>query len=192
MKGFLENLMNEIYVVTDIESDGPCPGVNSMLSLASVAIDATGKELCFYSANLQQLPGAHADPDTMDFWNKNLSAWNALHENVHSAEDVMRWYNNWIKELPGEPIFVGEPAGYDFTFVYWYLLYFGYGKPFSHSALDVKTFAMAALKCDYSAAIKRNFPKEWFDPHRKHTHLAIDDAREQAYIFSQIYKEIMS
>ena len=29
--------MNEIYVSTDVETDGPIPGVNSMLSFASAA-----------------------------------------------------------------------------------------------------------------------------------------------------------
>lgn len=34
-----------IYVVTDIETDGPWPGANSMRSFASVAVNAEGEEL---------------------------------------------------------------------------------------------------------------------------------------------------
>jgi hypothetical protein len=48
----------ETYVSTDIESDGPIPGVNSMLSFASVALDGDGRELATFSANLEPLPGA--------------------------------------------------------------------------------------------------------------------------------------
>ena len=35
-------VMKAIYVVTDIEVDGPVPGKNSMMSLASVAIGEEG------------------------------------------------------------------------------------------------------------------------------------------------------
>jgi len=184
--------MNEIYVVTDIEADGPCPGLHSMLSFGSCAINRSGKELGVFSMNLHLLEGATFDPDTMDFWKKNPEAWSATRTNMVEPSVAMKAYAEWVKSLRqyGKPVFAGEPAGFDFTFIYWYLLRFGCGKPFSHSALDIKTLAMAALKCDYSNATKRNFPRRWFNPAIKHTHLAIDDAREQAYILAQILKEL--
>ena len=48
-------------------------------------------------------------------------------------------------------------------FVYWYLIRFTGESPFSHSALDIKTFAMALLKKDYRDSTKRQMPKKWFD-----------------------------
>ncbi len=54
--------------------------------------------------------------------------------------------------------------------------------PFSHSALDMKTFAMVLLGKEYREASKRNMPKEWFDP-LPHTHQALDDAVEQGALF---------
>lgn len=48
----------EIYVSTDVESDGPIPGPNSMLSFGSVALDAEGTLHGEYSANLLELRGA--------------------------------------------------------------------------------------------------------------------------------------
>ncbi len=44
-------------------------------------------------------------------------------------------------------------------FVYWYLIRFAGESPFSHSALDIKTFAMALLKTGYRDATKRNMPQ---------------------------------
>jgi len=35
-------------------------------------------------------------------------------------ETAMRRYVLWLKALPGKPVFVGYPAGFDFLFVYWY------------------------------------------------------------------------
>ena len=61
----------------------------------------------------------------------------------------MRRYLTWLKALPGRPVFVGYPAAYDFMFVYWYLIRFVHESPFSHSALDIKTYAMVLLEKGY-------------------------------------------
>jgi hypothetical protein len=54
--------------------------------------------------------------------------------------------------------------------------------PFSHSALDMKSYAMAVLKTEYRESTKRNMPKAWFDK-LPHTHVALDDAVEQGALF---------
>ncbi len=54
--------------------------------------------------------------------------------------------------------------------------------PFSFSALDVKTYAMALLGKPYRQSSKRNMPKHWFDK-LPHTHVALDDAIEQGALF---------
>jgi len=56
---------DEVYISTDIESDGPIPGPNSMLSLGSAAYLPDGKRVGTFSVNLETLPGAQGDPDTM-------------------------------------------------------------------------------------------------------------------------------
>jgi hypothetical protein len=65
---------------------------------------------------------------------------------------------------------------------YWYLIRFTGASPFSHSALDLKTYAMALLGTGYRDSTKRRLPREWFGPAR-HTHVALDDAIEQAELF---------
>ncbi len=66
----------------------------------------------------------------------------------------MRAYVEWIKSLKGKPVFVAYPAGFDFLFVYWYLIRFAGESPFSHSALDMKSYAMAVLKTEYRESTK--------------------------------------
>src|SRR5882757_55958 len=97
-------------------------------------------------------------------------------------------YVGWLKSLPGTPVFVGYPAGFDFLFVYWYLIRFAGESPFSFSALDIKTYAMALLKKDYRKSTKRAMPKNWFDTH-PHNHIAIDDAIEQGALFCNMLAE---
>ncbi len=174
--------MIEIYVSTDVESDGPIPGQNSMLSFASAAYTAGKKLLCTFSANLSTLSGATADPKTMAWWNTQPEAWAECRRNLRDAAVVMPEYVGWIKRLPGKPVFVAYPAPYDFMFVYWYLIRFAGESPFSHSALDIKSFAMAMLKIGYRESTKRRMPKEWFD-RLPHTHRSLDDAIEQGALF---------
>ena len=101
----------------------------------------------------------------------------------------MRSYVDWIKTLKGRPVFVAYPAGFDFLFVYWYLIRFTGESPFAHSALDIKTFAMALLRRPYRDSVKRNMPRRWFDP-LPHTHEALADALEQGALFCNMLAEL--
>ena len=180
--------MPEIYVSTDIETDGPIPGPHSMLSFASAAYRADKTLFGTFSANLQTLPGASGHPKTMEWWAQHQAAYDATRVNPEDPEAAMRRYVDWIHTLPGSPVFVAYPAGFDFLFVYWYLIRFTGESPFSFSALDMKTFAMSILKTGYRDAVKRNMPKHWFDAH-PHTHVALDDAIEQGALFCNMLAE---
>jgi len=178
----------EIYVSTDVEADGPIPGINSMLSFASAAYGADKTLLSTFAANLETLPSATADPKTMAWWASQPEAWQACRQNVEKPEVALPRYLVWVKALPGRPVFVGYPVAYDFLFVYWYLIRFTGESPFSHSALDIKTYAMALLKQPYRDSTKRHMPKRWFDP-IPHTHHALDDALEQGALFCNMLRE---
>ena len=117
-------MMTEIYVSTDIEADGPIPGPNSMLSLASAAFRADKTPLGTFSRNLQTLPGAQPDPKTEAWWQSQPAAWAACREDARPPDEAMHDYLAWLKSLPGKPVFVAYPAAYDFMFVDWYLMRF--------------------------------------------------------------------
>ena len=180
--------MHEIYISTDIETDGPVPGPNSMLSFGSAAYLVDKTLVSTFSANLETLPGAEGDAKTMAWWATQPAAWEVARTDLQSPEVAMKAYVTWIKSLPGKPVFVAYPAGFDFMFVYWYLIRFAGESPFSHSALDMKTFAMAILKTGYRDATKRNMPRHWFDK-LPHTHCALDDAIEQGALFCNMLAE---
>ena len=180
--------MSEIYVSTDIEADGPIPGPHSMLSFASAAYLADGTLQGSFTANLETLPGARGDPETMRWWERRPAAWEACRKDPRPPEAAMRDYVRWLKALPGEPVFVGYPASFDFLFVYWYLIRFAGESPFSFAALDIKTFAMALLGSDFRATTKRTMPERWFSP-LPHSHVALDDAIEQGALFLRMLAE---
>ncbi len=180
--------MNEIYISTDIETDGKIPGVSSMVSLASAAYRGDKTLVSTFTVNLLPLPDANPDPETMAWWNTQPDAWKATQVDPKDPSEAMRLYLEWVKSLPGTPVFVAYPAGFDFLFVYWYLIRFTSESPFAHSAIDIKTYAMAMLKSEYRRSGKSNMPKHWFDelPHR---HIALDDAIEQGALFCNMLAE---
>jgi len=73
--------------------------------------------------------------------------------------------------------------------IYWYLIRFVGRSPFSFSALDMKTLAMALLKKPYRQSTKKNMPKTWFDD-LPHTHNALDDAIEQGALFCNMVAQL--
>ncbi|MFY9223389.1 MAG: exonuclease [Blastocatellia bacterium] len=181
-------MAQEIYVSTDVETDGPIPGINSMLSFGSAAYLANKTLISTFTANLETLPNAVADANTMAWWQTQKEAWEACRKDLQKAEIAMKNYLVWLKSLPGKPVFVSYPVAFDFMFVYWYLIKFTGESPFSHSALDIKTYAMAMLKKNYRDSTKRNMPKTWFD-RLPHTHQALDDAIEQGALFCNMLAE---
>lgn len=181
-------MRSEIYVSTDVETDGPIPGPHSMLSFASAAYRPDKTLVDTWSANLELLPGAEGHPRTLLWWASQPAAWEACRRDPRPPGEVMPEYVRWVKGLGGKPVFVAYPAGFDFTFVYWYLMRFAGDSPFSYSALDVKSYAMALLKKPYRQSSKRNMPKRWFD-RLPHSHVALDDAIEQGALFCNMLAE---
>jgi len=180
--------MNEVYVSTDVEVDGPIPGPHSMLSFGSAAYLADKTLLSTFTANLETLPGASAHPDTSAWWALHPEAWQACRRDPRDPTDAMRDYVAWLEALPGPTVFVGYPAAFDFLFVYWYLMRFVGRSPFSFSALDIKTMAMTLLKTDFRKISKRKLPARWKDD-LPHPHIALEDAIEQGALFCNMLAE---
>lgn len=184
----MNDASQEIYISTDMEADGPIPGPHSMLSLASVAYRADGSEIGVFSANMETLPDAEPDLRTMTWWQQFPEAWKACRVDPRPAEQVMAEYLAWLESLPGKPVFVGWPAGWDFMWVYWYLVRFTGQRPFTENAIDIRTYAMAMRRKPFMKTGKNYLPKRWF-PEQAHTHVALDDAREQGELFCNMLNE---
>ena len=60
--------------------------------------------------------------------------------------------------------------------------------PFSHSGLDIKTFARSLLRTPYREATKKNMTRRWFDD-LPPTDVALDDARGQGALFCNMVRE---
>jgi 3' exoribonuclease, RNase T-like len=183
------------YVVTDIETDGPEPGANSMLSFASVVVEKSGAISDQFEACLAPLEGAAADPATLAWWQSQPKAWSHATRDPKPAADVMQSYVTWLRGLSHPAIFVAHPLVFDGYWIDWYLRKFlhsrlgwGFGKgdpPFHATGLDLPSLIMGTLGWDYSKCRRENYPQEWFGDN-PHNHRAIDDALGYAHVLAKI------
>jgi hypothetical protein len=178
----------ELYFCTDIETDGPCPGLNSMLSLATAVYSPEKELLDTFSVNLETLPEASPNPVTTAWWKNWPEAWAECRKDLQKPEEALPKYVAWINSFDCKPVFVAYPAGFDFTFVYYYMHRFAGGSPFKCVSICIRTYAMAVLKREFQETTRETMPKSWFDPDLPHTHIALDDALEQGALFCNILK----
>jgi len=206
--------MKEVYISIDIEADGPIPGDNSMLSFGAAAftfenstadsncpthgfdkeIDADcicprWKMIGTFGVNLELLPGATPNPDTMAWWANQPKAWAECRKDPIPPDLAMTTFGLWLREIAkeGPLVIAGYPVTFDFNFIYWYYIHFcGFPAPFGFQGLDIKTLAMDRMSCAYKHATKRNMPKSWFIGSPAHTHKALDDAIGQGVLLMNI------
>ena len=182
----------------DVESDGPVPGLNSMLSLGAVAIGWNNNKAEWqvtqsFNANLKSLPEPAApDGRTMqEFWLKNPKAWTEATENAMDPAYIMSQFVDWCRDVQAfwgrRPIALCGPAGFDFAYVRYYLQRFtGDDFPFRHSCIDLKTVASMKLNLPYKDSGKSSYPKHWSRDMFPHTHKAVDDALEQGWLYARM------
>ncbi len=184
--------MSEIFISVDVETDGPIPAEFSMLSVGAAAFSEGGELLGTFERNLETLDGAKQNPETMQWWDTQPEAWEACRKNLVHPKDAMMDLTTWVigleRQYGAKAVFLAYPAGFDFTFVYWYLIKFVGYSVFSFSSLDIKSYAMAVLGTPFRETTKRNFPKKWKSK-KRHNHVALQDAIGQGELFINILKE---
>jgi hypothetical protein len=186
---------NPIYVVTDVEFDGPVPGRHSMLSFASVAVTPEGHIHGDFEATLGRLADATTDPETMLFWLTQPAAYTAATHNPEPPEAVMQRFVSWVKSLPGDAVFAAHPLALDGPWIDFYLQRFTHERLIEGPWRTQRLFRAAPL-CLVSFAAGRlgwnpwdcdvlRYPAEWLGAH-EHTHRAIDDAKGYAHLLAHL------
>jgi len=185
---------SEIYVSADVETDGPIPGPYSMLSFALVVAGT-------FDGRTFHRPGAEGPSfyrelrPISDAFQAEALAVNGLDRNrlLHEGappDAAMEDARAWICEVAGtrRPVLVAYPVAFDWTWLYWYFTQFTReGSPFGFSSCyDIKTMIAVKRRSRLVEANKRNLPGE-VRSHRRHTHHALDDAREQAELFVNLF-----
>jgi hypothetical protein len=184
----------DVYFSADVETDGPIPGPFSMLSFALVYAGAYDGREFFKPSAYDDVFYAELRPISNNYEQEALDV-NGLDRNalLVDGEDpqlAMGRAADWVRERagPGSPVIVAYPLGFDWSWLHWYFTMFSQtGSPFGHSrGFDVKTAIAVKLGRMVSNSGRSRIP-EAVKSQIPHTNHAIDDAREQAEIFSKIF-----
>jgi len=187
-----------VFVVTDIEVDGPWPGPNSMRSFASVAVTAAGEHRGEFEAVLEPLAGSQPNPDTYEWFQTVPEAWAAATRNPRPVPEVMEAFVGWVLGLGDVRHFVASPLGFDGGWIDHYLRRFTrYGvcqgpyeteRLFHGPGLCLLSLACGATGGDPATFSAHDLPPKWFGD-VPHTHEAIDDARGYAHLLVNLLQQ---
>ena len=184
-----------IFINMDIEADGPCPGLNSMLALGAEARDQDMNVLGHFYTTIETLPGAKPDPETTAWWlNQKREIYEAARKDPSDPHVAMGAFRGWINGMAGRaiPVACMAPTGFDWPFIYYYLEAFGANNPFNFRTLDGKTMMAIALRGKYDYIHGRDLPDQWFDNGLPHTHHALDDAKQQGAVFAKVWVDLQA
>lgn len=177
----------EIYVSIDIETDGPAPGVNSMLALGAAAFHSDGRELGTWYGKLLPLPGACQDPKTMEWWGTQPEAWKEVQRLPSTPQAATREFVTWCDRLAetGKLIAVAWPAAFDFAFVNYYCHRFAARNPLGIACLDIRSYANGLFAHDAYYGTPKERVASVVGEKRPglRPHVAVDDAIEQGLLF---------
>lgn len=184
----------DIYFSADIETDGSIPGPFSILSFAMVYAGAFDGKTFYRTPAYDHRFYIELKPISDRFEPEALRIngldREALVRNGSDPRDAMSAAARWVREIAadGEPVLVAYPLSFDWSWLYWYFISFSdSGSPFGYSrCFDVKTAVAIKLGRTISDAGRHRVP-DLIKPMSGHTHHALDDAIEQAEIFSNLF-----
>jgi DNA polymerase III alpha subunit (gram-positive type) len=181
---------DQIYVVVDIEADGPVAGLYSMLSLGAVAT-TKDKEVSSFYRKIFPLDGASQNPSTMEWWKSQPEAWREVTTDAQSADAVINEFCEWIESLGREAVFVAHPVAFDYAMVSWYLWKFAGRNPFAGEegdsrTLDLSSFIAGKYDLTLDNAKRKNLPDQLTQGMPEHSHNALDDAKGYGVILRNV------
>jgi hypothetical protein len=149
----------------DVEADGPCPGLYSMVSFGAVMIkgDAVGPTFFGQTApiSLEWIPEALAISGVT----------REQHLAYDNPQEVMIKFADWILlQSVGYPVFISDNPAFDWQFINYYFHRYLKRNPFGFSARRLGDF-YAGLENDWFRSNNWRYLRK-----TKHTHNPVDDA----------------
>ncbi len=150
--------------VVDVESDGPAPGLYSMVSLGCVRVDRELKTT--FKATFAPISGQWA-PDALAISDITRDQHLAYPDPATGMADFAAFLKSASK---GRPVFVSDNPAFDWQWVNYYFHRYAGDNPFGHSARRIGDL-YAGLTGDFAAAHGWKLLRR-----TEHTHDPLDDA----------------
>lgn len=153
------------YIMVDVEADGPCPGLYSMISLGAVVVESS-LDRVFY-AEFQPI-SEQGIPEALAVSKVSREI---CMQYPHPSVSMEEFYQ-WLKSLNEKLYFVSDNNGFDWQFVNYYFWRFLGQNPFGHSSTNLGSL--------YKGLEKNMFVNFKHLRKTKHTHHPVDDAKGNA------------
>ena len=152
----------------DVEADGPCSGLYSMLSFGLVPLDVP--ERAFYTTLAPISDNYVAEALAVNKWTREETL------AFTPAAEAMAQFKAWLDQEPGSGrrVVWSDNPGFDWQFFNYYCHAFLGGNPFGHSARRIGDFSAGLEGNARETSAWRKFRTE------PHTHNALEDARGNA------------
>ena len=155
------------HISVDVEADGPCPGLYSMVSFGAVVVER----------NLDNVFYGQTKPIS-DHWIPESLAISKITREEHKAYDspekVMMMFTDWLTSIDNNVVFISDNPAFDWQFINYYFHAYTGGNPFGHSARRI-----GDLYCGLTNDMRNN--RKWKRLRKtKHTHNPVDDAKGNA------------
>jgi hypothetical protein len=160
------------YIMVDVEADGPCPGLYSMIEFAAINCD-----------NPENYFSAKIIPVTENYHEAALKAIGVTRQRTldYGGDPgyVMNMFCDWLEKIK-TPMFISDNNGFDWQFINFYLWKYTGSNPFGHSSTNLNS-----LYKGYVKNVKKNCKHL---RKTKHTHEALDDAMGNVEAFNAFRK----
>lgn len=170
-----------IYVMVDVEADGPIPGDYSMVQIGAIAItdkNTDPKNFPNFFASLK--------PISDRFSREALGVIGISREESLSMGDdpklVMGKFRDWLFDLGDSVHLISDNNGFDAMFINWYFHHFIGMSPFGHSSTNLGSLYKGLVK-----SVFKNFKHLRVT---RHTHHPMDDAMGNVEAFLTMVKKM--
>lgn len=164
-------MSNRLYVMVDVEADGPIPGDYSMVAIGAVIVEP---ELKRTFRGLLHPISDRWDPQALAVSGYSRAETWRFDDPKNVMSEFALWISRCQAQFPatGRPIFIADNNGFDWGFVNWYFHHFYGSNPFGFSSTNLGSLYKGMYK-DLRASFK-HLRKT------RHTHDPVDDAMGNA------------
>ena len=160
-------------IVVDVESDGPCPGLYSMVCFGAVAVTRDLDKTFYGQTEPLSTP---VNLPTLVKWDPTALVISGFTREQHLKfpypSVAMNQFDLWLSQFE-QPVFVSDNLAYDWQFINYYFHRFGpKGNPFGWSGRRIG---------DMYGGFEGDIRARWKQLRvTKHTHNPVDDAKGNA------------
>lgn len=172
----------------DVETDGPTPIKNNLLSIGLCGLTNEGVEKYAVKYNIKPLEGHAQDEQTMKFWGNFPETWDAINKNQQDYKDVFCIISNELRALSKnyKIVFTAGPACFDWMF---FKCYYELANDGSFHDIGFQCYCQSTtwnllkkikkISPEKGHAFKEQFTKD-------NLHDSLSDARNQAKFYNFI------